>query len=393
MVVHDVGCYRQLYGNHTTWTFPSGWQNSLDTTGVAELGVMRSFFVSEPWQQLVPDASFITSGTGTYTTNGVDVLQSDYATAAVTPDGAHAVVYIPSARTVAVNLSRLQASVTARWIDPTNGASRPATAPYTTPGVHADGASDWLLAFDATGAPPPTTTTVPGSTTTTVPGTTTTTTPSSHPSFKQVAAVTPQTAQTTVTVTLANPEVADDLNVIAIGWNDTVATIASVTDSAGNTYAVAAPLTRGNGISQAMYYAAHVRAGPDTVTVTFSTSAQYVDLRLAEYAGAATLDTSGSATGNGGTASASVATTGPNELVVGAATCGNSISGAGPGFTARIITQPDLDILQDRVTTTAGSYAASTTGSPGGWTAQAVAFAATTTGPPPTTTTTVPPTT
>jgi hypothetical protein len=58
--------------------------------------------------------------------------------------------------------------------------------------------------------------------------------------------------------------------------------------------------------------------------------------------------------------------------VVGAATVTGGISGAGSGFTARVITQPDADILQDRVAATAGSYAASTSGSPGGWVAQAV---------------------
>ena len=175
------GATGQLYGNHTTWTFPSNWKSNLDTTGVAQLGVMRSFFLSEPWQQLVPDSTFVTSGQGSYNSGPVDVLQTDYATAAVTPDGAHAVVYVPTARTLTVNLSRLQANVTARWIDPTTGASQPAVAPYTTPGRHADGATDWALAFDASATTVPdnsttTTTTVPPTTTTTVPPTTTTTT-------------------------------------------------------------------------------------------------------------------------------------------------------------------------------------------------------------------------
>jgi Protein of unknown function (DUF4038)/Putative collagen-binding domain of a collagenase len=143
------GATGQLYGNHTTWTFPTGWQNNLDTTPIAQLGILRSFFTSMPWQQLVPDATFISAGKGTYDTGTDDVLQSDYATAAVTPDGAHAVVYIPSARTVTLDFTHLQPGVTARWIDPTTGNSQPATAPYITPGTHADGASDWVLALDA----------------------------------------------------------------------------------------------------------------------------------------------------------------------------------------------------------------------------------------------------
>jgi hypothetical protein len=197
---------------------------------------------------------------------------------------------------------------------------------------------------------------------------------SSVPAFKQVAAVTPQTNQSTVAVALPNSQAAGDLNVVAIGWNDTAANITSVSDSRGNVYRVAAPLSRGNGESQAIYYAPNVVAGADTVTVTFSTGASYVDLRVAEYAGVSTLDTAASATGNGGNASAWVATSAPNELVVGAVVCGNVISGAGAGFTARIITQPDTDILEDRVGATAGSYTASTTGAPAGWVTQAIAL-------------------
>jgi hypothetical protein len=399
------GASGQLYGNHTTWTFPAGWKTNIDTPGIAQLGVMRSFFLSEPWQQLVPDAAFVTSGQGSYNSGYIDVLQTDYATAAVTPDGAHAVVYIPSARTLSVNTAKLQANVTARWIDPTTGASQPATAPYATPGTHADGASDWALAFDSPGSTPPTTTTTtttttaatttttaattstspsttstttPSETTTTTPGTTTTTattspSSSSVPAFKQVASATPQTAQSSVAVSFANAEQAGDLNVIAVGWNANV-DIVSVADSSGNSYNVAAPTITGNGKSQAIYYATQVSAGPDVVTVTFSGPANYVDLRLAEYAGVSTLDAAGSATGTTGTAAASVTTSAPNELVIGAATCSYAIYGAGPGFTTRIITQPDSNILSDQLAVTAGSYSASTIGDPANWVAQAVAF-------------------
>jgi hypothetical protein len=379
------GATGQLYGS-VNWRFLSGWQNRLDTPAVAELSVMRSFFLSEPWSEFAPDASFITSGRGTYNGSGTQVLNSDYATATVTPDGAHAAVYIPTARTVTVNLSRLQADATARWVDPTTGTAQPATAPFSTPGSHADGASDWVLAFDA-GGPPPTTTTTPGVTTTrpasttttvptstTAPGTTTTTTPGSGPKFMQVAAAVPPATQSSVAVALANPETAGDLNVVAIGWNDMVARVTSVTDTRGNTYRVAAHLKRGNGMSQSIWYSPHVGAGLDTVTVTFSTGALFVDVRLAEYGGVSSLGAARSATGNGGTASASVATRVSSSLVVGAAVCSNYIDGPGPGFSARIITQPNADILQDRVAATIGTYAASTTGAPGGWVAQAVVF-------------------
>src|SRR5205085_11676507 len=132
-----------------------------------------------------------------------DVLTSDYATAARTADGAHAVVYVPTARTVSVDTTRLQPGFSARWFDPTTGTSQAATAPYTTPGPHADGASDWVLVLDGPG----TTTTAPLTTappTTTAPTTTPTssTVPGTSPTFVQAAAATPQTAESAVAVPL-----------------------------------------------------------------------------------------------------------------------------------------------------------------------------------------------
>ena len=88
-----------------------------------------------------------------------------------------------------------------------------------------------------------------------------TVTPVSAPiAFVQVAAATPQTNQTAVPVALATAQVAGNLNAVVVGWNDVAANVASVTDTAGNTYLPAAPVTRGAGISQAVYYAANIAA-------------------------------------------------------------------------------------------------------------------------------------
>ena len=106
--------------------------------------------------------------------------------------------------------------------------------------------------------------------------------------FVQVAAVTPQTNQTTVAVTYASAQVAGDTNILAIGWNNTTSNITSVTDSAGNVYQLAVPTARGSGISQAIYYASNIKAaaaGTNTVTVTFSAATPYVDIRATEYSG------------------------------------------------------------------------------------------------------------
>src|SRR5271167_2719169 len=50
---------------------------------------------------------------------------------------------------------------------------------------------------------------------------------------------TPQTPQATVRVTFSTAQAAGDLNVVVVGWNDTIAAVSAVTDTSGNTYALA----------------------------------------------------------------------------------------------------------------------------------------------------------
>jgi hypothetical protein len=145
------GSAGQLYGHGKTWGFEDDdWRQYLATKAVAQLGIMRTFLERRPWFQLVPDRShaFVTAGFGTYGTEG-DVLDNDYATAAATPDGALGVVYVPTARTVTVDLSKLRPDVVATWFDPADGSVRPATAPFTTPGKNAEGTHDWVLVFES----------------------------------------------------------------------------------------------------------------------------------------------------------------------------------------------------------------------------------------------------
>ena len=183
--------------------------------------------------------------------------------------------------------------------------------------------------------------------------------------FVQVNAATPQTNQTQVSVAYTSAQVAGDTNILVIGWNNATSNITSVTDSAGNVYQLAVPTVRGNGISQAIYYAKNIKsaaAGTNTVTVTFNTATQYVDIRALEYSGldlANPFDVGASASGTSNSAnSGAVTTTAAHELVFGAGTTTGVFSAAGSGFTTRIITSPDGDIAEDRFVTATGSYSA-----------------------------------
>jgi hypothetical protein len=193
--------------------------------------------------------------------------------------------------------------------------------------------------------------------------------------FSQVASATPQTPTATVNVSYPAAQTLGDLNIVVMGWNDTTSTVQSVKDSAGNTYNLAIGPTTGTGLRQSIYYAPNIKSGSNTVTVTFSQAVAFPDIRILEYRGVTTLDVKAGASGSGTSASSGAATTtSANELIVGAETTENTTVAAGSGFTARIITSPNSDLVEDKVVTTAGSKSATATLTPGAWVMQMVTF-------------------
>ncbi|HEV2132925.1 MAG TPA: hypothetical protein VGR47_01555, partial [Terracidiphilus sp.] len=191
----------------------------------------------------------------------------------------------------------------------------------------------------------------------------------------QVASATPQSPTATVGVTYKAAETAGDMNIVVVGWNDTTATVQSVTDSAGNAYKLAIGPTSGSALRQSIYYAANIVGGSDTVTVSFSTAAVYPDIRILEYRGVTGLDVTAGSSGSGTTASSGSATaTSANELIFGADTVSTGTVAAGSGFTSRIVTSPDSDLAEDKIATTTGSYSATSTMYSGAWVMQMATF-------------------
>jgi hypothetical protein len=190
-----------------------------------------------------------------------------------------------------------------------------------------------------------------------------------------------------VNVTFTAAQAAGDLNVIVVGWNDTTAVAETVTDSRGNTYALAAgPTTISNSVaqlSQSIYYAKNIAAasaGANTVTVTFSVAAVYPDIRILEYSGADPnnpLDTKAANSGSStSSSSGSATTTNATDLIFGANTVYTYTTGPASGFTQRLLT-PYGDIAEDRMVTATGTYSATAPlGQSGPWVMQMVAFRA-----------------
>ena len=152
-----------------------------------------------------------------------------------------------------------------------------------------------------------------------------------------------------VVVPFTAAQTAGNLNVVVVGWNDTSATIASVTDTNGNTYALAAttestPVPPGSSqqVSQAIYYAKNINAGVNTVTVTFNQNTAVQSVRIVEYTGLDQVNPLDTSVANFGTAnpadSGMVTTNSANDLLLGAGTVTTAFTGSGPGFVTVLLT-------------------------------------------------------
>jgi len=364
------GACGQMYGNHYTWPFLSGWQGYLDTPGAIEIGYLKSFFEARAWFNLVPDTNHVvvTAGYGTYSDTGY-VADNDYLTDASTPDGNLVVIYTPIVRQFTMDMSQMAGPAAAHWFDPAGGIYYPITGSpftnsgtlnFTSPSNNADGDGGWVLVVEThpPAIPPP---------------------PPPKPAFVQQHFAAPQSPQSQVAVAYPGMQTAGNVNILAIGWNDATASIQAVADSAGNVYQAAVATFRGNGLSQAIYYATNILAGSNMVTVTFTQPAAFVDLRASEYSG---LDTTNvfeagtSAAGIGTNADSGPLTiTTANDLLFGAGMTGGTFTGPGGEFTLRVITSPDSDIVEDQIAAASGAYdATASLNNSNAWLMQLAAF-------------------
>lgn len=365
------GATGQLYGNGYTWPFASGWQSHLDTPGAIQFGYVTALFAPRAWFNLIPDTNHIvvTAGFGTFSAAADTSLvnNNDYATAARTADGSLVMAYMPTSRTLTVDMSKLSGPAVAHWYDPANSTYLPiagspfansGTRTFTPSGNNSDGDGDWILVLETN--PPPIVV------------------PPIKPTFIQQAYAVPQTPQLTVTVPYVQPQASGNANLLGIGWNDAVATITNVSDSLSNAYQIAMPTFRGNGMSQAIYYCPNIKSGTNTVMVKFNQPAAFVDLRVTEYSGLAqsnVFETGTSGTGNGTTADSGLVTiTNTNELLFAAGMTATTFGAPGAGFTQRVITSPDGDIIEDQIANTAGSFNATASLNSGAWLMQVAAF-------------------
>ena len=200
--------------------------------------------------------------------------------------------------------------------------------------------------------------------------------------FVQEAGLNPNTGSP-VSVTFTAAQTAGNFNVVTVAWDDTTSTVLSITDTKGNTYVQAGTSTTISGIvTQQVYYATNIAAaaaGANTVTVVYSKSVTYPEVKITEYSGISTTSPfDGMASGTGtGTAiiTKSLTTTNANDLLLATDVVYGTSTAGDPNYTSRDTVGGDLE--QDRIVSAVGTYTASDTQTPSSWwLIQLVAFKA-----------------
>ena len=182
------------------------------------------------------------------------------------------------------------------------------------------------------------------------------------------------------------------LNVVIVGWADIASTISSVTDSNGNNYILAAGTESNIDASQAIYVASNIKAGTNTVTITFNAPVGSEDIRLIEYGGPTFLENTtnplDTSVSNGDTtnpaSTGSLTTNYAHDIVVAAGTIDTGftsmVTSCGTGcsmFTEIHPTSPFFDIVADAEVTALGTFTgqANVSGGGGGaWVMQMIAL-------------------
>jgi len=145
--------------NDYWYFYDSGWQAALSSQAATEVGYLKTLFTTYDWWDLVPDTShtILTSGYATWATGTTQPDSNEFAYTAYNPDGSLAIIYMSANRTMTVDMSQFNGTVTCRWYDPTDGGyTTDAASPLANSGTHDfsravandAGDDDWLLVLN-----------------------------------------------------------------------------------------------------------------------------------------------------------------------------------------------------------------------------------------------------
>lgn len=154
------GATGHVFGNNPIWHFdgpglypaPASWRRALASRGAQSMSHLRNLFAARRWWTLEPDSgnSALTFGHGS---------GQDQAVAAVAADRSFAIAYMPTNRTITVDLTNLAGPrAAARWYDPAGGGFHAVTgSPFPTkgerdfypPSHNSSGSRDWVLVLES----------------------------------------------------------------------------------------------------------------------------------------------------------------------------------------------------------------------------------------------------
>ncbi len=148
------GGFGHTFGNNPIWHFEGpglfpinmDWKQALNLPGSVDMQFWGELFRSRNWFDLIPDEKHevVTSGLGEF--EGLD-----YLAAARTSDGNTVIAYMPTRRTVSVDMSKLAGrQIKAWWFDPRSGTAA-AGGMFPASRTHAftpPGEGDWVLVLD-----------------------------------------------------------------------------------------------------------------------------------------------------------------------------------------------------------------------------------------------------
>jgi hypothetical protein len=124
---------------------------------------MKRLFCDRRWFDLIPDHGHkvIVVGYGKFSI-GKSISADTYVTAARTYDGLSLIAYLPTVRTIIVDMTKLTGPARARWYDPTDGIYHDARdvplanigrQKFIPPSKSRGGDGDWVLVLDVQPAP------------------------------------------------------------------------------------------------------------------------------------------------------------------------------------------------------------------------------------------------
>jgi hypothetical protein len=152
------GACGHTYGNHNIWQMwqedrppiswaRTNWRRALDYPGSSDVGLMKKFFESYPWQEMIPDQSIILN---------FNPRSGEYQVSMISKNQNIVFAYTPYGKPLKIDMDRLKPDqVIASWFNPRDGEYLPigkfesSGGKEFTPYSMGRG-SDWVLVLKGT---------------------------------------------------------------------------------------------------------------------------------------------------------------------------------------------------------------------------------------------------